>query len=159
MIESGESGPVVMFRLDDQRHGIPVAQAERLCRMVALTPAPGTDARIGGVIDVQGEVIPVVDMRRLFGLAGREPELSDQLVLVKRSRGKCALWVDGGTRLIQPDPQAVIDPEESPARPWSAKVVLRTEEGLVYVHEVERLLGFLDSTELGLTRSESNAHS
>ena len=54
----------VVFRLDEQHYAVPLSVVERIVRMVDITPVPKTPEIVLGVINVQGSVIPVVDIRR-----------------------------------------------------------------------------------------------
>lgn len=79
---------VVVFTLDEQRYGIPLAAVERVVRIVEITPLPAAPEYLRGVINVQGEIMPVINLRHRFGLPERPDELSDQLIIIRcRQRG------------------------------------------------------------------------
>lgn len=86
---------VVVFTLDQERYGIPLAVVERVVRMVEITHLPAAPESIRGVINVQGEIMPVLDLRRRFGLPEREVELSDQLIILRCAQRSLALMTEG----------------------------------------------------------------
>src|SRR5687767_1730159 len=75
---------LVIFILDDQRYALPLSAVERVVRAVEVTPVPQGPKGIVGVINVEGEVVPVVNTRRKFGLPERGIETSDQFVIAHR---------------------------------------------------------------------------
>lgn len=85
---------IVIFSLDEQRYGIPLGVVERVVRMVEITPLPAAPDFIHGVINVQGRILPVLDLRRRFGLPERPVELSDQLIIIRCTTSSFALMTD-----------------------------------------------------------------
>jgi len=134
---------LILFRLDDQLHAVPVSKVNRIFRIVEITPAPRSHPFLMGFVDVQGAVIPVVNTRALFGIGTREIELSDQLILVYGPRGLAALWVDGGTDIISLNENN--RPVASPS--LSESGVVQTEVGLVFIHDLDKSLQFLEESE------------
>jgi purine-binding chemotaxis protein CheW len=63
----------VVFRLMNEEYGVPIDSVQEIVRVPEeLTKVPKTPAFIEGVINLRGSVLPVVDQRRRFGLAGIE---------------------------------------------------------------------------------------
>ncbi len=73
--------PLVVFALDDQRYALALACVQRSIRAVAITLLPKAPAIVLGIIDLAGEVIPVIDMRRRFHQPPRDIRLSDHLLV------------------------------------------------------------------------------
>ncbi len=70
-----------LFKLDEQRYALDFAAVERVTRIVEITPLPKAPAIVLGVVDVQGRILPVLDLRKAFHLPEREISLSDQLII------------------------------------------------------------------------------
>jgi purine-binding chemotaxis protein CheW len=88
------SSQYVVFTLDAQRYTLSLAHVERVIPAAYITPLPQAPAIIMGVINVQGHIIPVVNLRKRFRLAERELELTDQFIVGKTPRRTVALVVD-----------------------------------------------------------------
>ena len=84
-----------IFLLDDVRYAIPLNSVQRVIRAVEITPLPDTGAGLLGLINVQGEIIPVINTRRLMGRPEREMELDDVLIIASCKPGMIALAADG----------------------------------------------------------------
>ncbi len=59
-------GWVVVFQVERQTYAMPVEQIARIIGMVTITPLPGVEPAVVGAINVQGRIVPVVDLRRHF---------------------------------------------------------------------------------------------
>jgi purine-binding chemotaxis protein CheW len=67
---------------------------------------------IAGTINFKGELLPVINLRKIFLLPDREAELSDQLIIVETSKMKIALWVDKTEVVIDTDNIEEIPPSK-----------------------------------------------
>jgi purine-binding chemotaxis protein CheW len=94
------ANPHVVFVLEGQRDALALEPGERLLRAVEITPLPESFGTVCGVINVQGTVIPVLDLRRRFGLPGREIDVRDQLLVVRSGQTLIALPVDDTVGLV-----------------------------------------------------------
>jgi purine-binding chemotaxis protein CheW len=88
------SSQYVVFTLDAQRYTLPLARVERVVPAVHITPLPQAPAIIMGIINVQGYIIPVVNLRKRFRLTERTLELTDQFIVGTTPRRTVALVVD-----------------------------------------------------------------
>jgi len=75
---------LVVFTLELQRYALPLARVQRVVRMIEVTPLPEAPEIVLGVIDLQGNFVPVMSMRKRFGLSEPEASLSDQLIVADR---------------------------------------------------------------------------
>ena len=60
------------FELDSQFYGIELASVQEIVRAQRATPVPDVPDFVRGVINLRGTVVPVVDVRRLRHLLGRD---------------------------------------------------------------------------------------
>ena len=85
---------LVVFTMDEQRYALQLAAVERVVRMVEVTPLPQAPQIVLGVINAQGRIIPVVDIRRRFRLPARDIRLSDHLLIAVRQDARWRLrWM------------------------------------------------------------------
>jgi purine-binding chemotaxis protein CheW len=82
----------VVFRLDEQQYALHLSAVERIVRAVAVTPLPSpmgashVPAQVLGVVNLQGRIIPVISMRKVYGLAERVLQVDDQFIIARTSR-------------------------------------------------------------------------
>jgi purine-binding chemotaxis protein CheW len=85
---------LLIFNLADQRFALSLAVVARVVRAVEVTPAPEASPAVWGLINVQGQVMPVVNLRDCLKLPQRAIALSDRFVLVHTATRPLALVVD-----------------------------------------------------------------
>lgn len=85
---------VVQFVIENQQFAIDIALIQGAVRMVALQPIPDAPPHIMGLINVRGNMMPVINIRQLLHLPEKEIELSDQLIICEKEGRPTALWVD-----------------------------------------------------------------
>ena len=135
-----ESDQIVVFTLDEQRYGIPLGVVERVVRMVEITHLPAAPDFIQGVINVQGKILPVVDLRRRFGLSERPVELSDQLIIIRCTSRSFAVMTDTACEVREfMDQMQTGASEILPDLPFLAGVA-KLADGLILLQDPEMLL-------------------
>ncbi len=133
----------VTFTLDEQRYALPLSVVERVVRVVEVTPLPKAPDIVLGVINVQGQIIPVINLRRRNRLPERDLELSDHLILARAAQRTVALVVDAVGGVTECAPREVLPAQEVlPGLEYVSGVVKR-EDGVILVQDLDASL-FLD---------------
>ena len=131
---------LVVFTLDDQRYALRLSAVERVVRAVEVTPLPQAPEIVLGVINVQGQVVPVVNVRRRFGLPEREMGLSDQIILARTFRRAVALVVDAVEGGVACSEGGVSPSEEILPGLAYIEGVLKLEDGMILIHDLDKFL-------------------
>jgi purine-binding chemotaxis protein CheW len=139
---------LVVFTLNDQRYAVSLAVTERIVRMVHITPMPHTPEIVLGVINVQGGIIPVIDIRKRFRLPARELQLSDQILIARTSKRRVALVVDAVSEVVTLSAQEVVMGETILARLDYVAGVVKRPDGLVLIHDLDRFLSLEEAQAL-----------
>lgn len=140
--ESGRAA--VRFRLDRQALALPLAAVLRAIRTVAFTPLPGAPAVIAGLIELRGEVLPVVDLRLRLGLPARQQRLEDQILIARSARRRLALPVDRveGVVAWQAEDWAATG-DLAPGTKYLRGIV-KGKGDLILVHDLDALLSLAE---------------
>ena len=140
---------IVDFALNDMQFALYLRAVERIYRLVEITPLPQAPAIVSGLVNIQGRVIPVVNVRKRFHLPEREPDLSDKLILAHTAHRPVALIVDdvGGVREIGAG-EMVGAGTILPATEYVAGVV-KLAEGLILIHDLDTFLSLEEERDLG----------
>lgn len=139
---------LVTMRLDAGRYALPLVQVQRVIHAIAITPLPKAPQIITGIINMQGQVIPVVDMRRRFSLPERDIALDDHMVIARTSRRDVVLVVDAVEEVIGLPADAIIAGEMILPELEYVDGVIKLEDGLVLIHDLDRLLSLDEETAL-----------
>lgn len=132
---------LVTFRIGDDQFAADIFSVERVLRHAKPRPVPDLPAWIEGVIDYQGRVIPVIDLRVRFGVAGDRPEGARFVVCVVDDDW-IAMTVDSVQEVAKID-DAQIEPPPAIFRGLTReylKGLVRRADGVVVVLDVAYLL-------------------
>ena len=131
---------LVVWTLDQQRYALPFSVVERVVRAVEVTPLPDAPAIVRGIINVQGQVVPVVDVRARFDLPARTTALTDQIVLAQTARRQVAFFVDAVDGLVDYAARAVVDAASIAPGKGGIAGVLKFSDGMILIHDLDRFL-------------------
>jgi purine-binding chemotaxis protein CheW len=77
------TGQYLTFRLGEEIFALDVAQVREVLDMCPITKVPGTPDFMRGVINVRGSVVPVMDLRRKFGLPESDQTLDTRIIVME----------------------------------------------------------------------------
>jgi purine-binding chemotaxis protein CheW len=131
---------LVVFTLDEQRYAVPLSAVERIVRLVEITPVPETPEIVLGVINVQGRILPVVNIRRRFHLPARELHPSDHLLIARTSQRTVALVVDAVNEVATLSSHEMVTREKILTHLGYVAGVVKRPDGLILIHDLDRFL-------------------
>ncbi|MFH1470005.1 MAG: chemotaxis protein CheW [Pseudomonadota bacterium] len=149
----GSERSLVVFMLEEQRYALDLHRVRRALRLVAVTPLPGAPPVVSGIVDLGGEVLPVIDLRHRFGHPPRAPRLSDHLVVASTGRRVVALHVDEAGGVLAVPRASVALGDEIRLRLELVEGAVRLPDGLVLIHDLERLLSLEEDAALARAMS------
>jgi purine-binding chemotaxis protein CheW len=85
---------LVTFSIGHEEYGIPVMQVQEINRLTDVTSVPRAPGFVDGVTNLRGSVIPVVNIRRFFGLQPKERDDRTRIIIVDMNGVKTGLCVD-----------------------------------------------------------------
>lgn len=137
-----ESSRLVTFRLGDHLFAAEIHAVQRVLRYEVPRALPDMPDWMEGVVDYQGTMVPVIDMRRRFALAATRPGPQARLMICTAMAGPAAMLVDA---VLDVKPVAPTDLMDPPAlfRGLAGeylKGLTRRQGQLVVVLSVEHLL-------------------
>lgn len=85
----------IVIKVGDEQYGIDIKYVDNIIHMCSITRVPKVAFYVRGVINVRGEVIPVIDIRTKMGLAEAGYTKDTRIVIVKsEQQGFVGLIVD-----------------------------------------------------------------
>jgi purine-binding chemotaxis protein CheW len=132
---------LVGFRLDEEDYAIAITKIQEIILMKPITRIPQVPEFIEGLINLRGSVIPIVSLRKRFGLPAREFDDETRTIVVNIQDKTVGCIVDSVTRVmrinrdqIQPPPLSVL----SVSHQYLAGLA-RVEDRLLIILDIERL--------------------
>jgi len=146
--EQGGELQFLVFRLGEDEFGLPIEVVDEVARVPRqITRVPKTPPFLMGVVNLRGEVLPVVDQRRRFGMPELEDGVRQRLVVVRTERHRAGLVVDSVSEVLRSVADAI---EPGPDLTGEAT---RLVDRVINLAAEERIVLLLDPAEL-LSRAE-----
>ena len=147
---------LVHFNLDDQKYALFLSAVVRIIRVVEITGLPKAPEIVLGVINMHGLIIPVFDIRKRFRLPQREMQLDDQLIIASTSKRTVALLVDSVNDVIEIPEEKIIAGEKILPGLEYVEGVVKTEDGMILIHDLEQFLSLQEEKALHEALEELN---
>ena len=84
----------IVIKMGDEQYGIDIRYVDNIVRMQNITRVPKVQAYLKGVINLRGEVIPVVSLRLRMGLPADEYTKNTRIIILKTEAGNLGVIVD-----------------------------------------------------------------
>jgi purine-binding chemotaxis protein CheW len=133
---------VVVLELAGEAYGVEIGRVEEIIRMQAITRIPNGPAFIEGVTNLRGRVIPVLDLRKRFGLPATEQTRRSRIVVGELGQHTVGLVVDGVSEVLLVSADAVEPPSTLVTTADSAflRGVAKLGERLILLLDLSRIL-------------------
>jgi purine-binding chemotaxis protein CheW len=139
---------IVVFTLDDQTYAFPLSTVMKVIHAIEIRRLPGSPEIITGIINIKGQIIPVADIRKRFGLANRETELNDRIIIINTGSREIAMLVDSVTGIIDLKPIQMTETGEKLFFAENVNGVAKIGDDLVLIYDPDRFLGLEEEKEL-----------
>lgn len=131
---------LVIFTLNEQHYALHLFIVERIVPIVEVTRLPKAPEIVLGVVNMEGRIVPVLDIRKRFRLPDRDPDPSDRLIIARSSGRVFALAVDAVTGVVERPEEEVVAAERIFSALEYVEGVLKLEDGLVLIHDLDQFL-------------------
>ncbi len=148
---SRPSMQVVSFRLGDEQYGIEILRVQEIIRVPELTRVPNSPSVVEGVINLRGKVIPIVGLRKRFGLATRAKDKETRIIVIDSGGEAMGFEVDSVSEVLRIPIEAIEPP------PRLSRCDNEFVSGVAKLHD--RLLLLLDVNRLTTAETSSAAAS
>jgi purine-binding chemotaxis protein CheW len=147
--ENREELIFLVFRLGDEEFGLPIDAVVEVAQVPAqIARVPRTPKFLEGVVNLRGEVLPVVDQRRRFDMPKIGNPETRRLVVVKTERHRAGIIVDSVSDVLR-----IYRDEVASAPDLTDEKTARLIQGVINLEKADRIVLLLDPGEL-LTRAE-----
>jgi purine-binding chemotaxis protein CheW len=137
---------VVVFELSGETYALDILHVHEIIRIQPVTPVPGAPEYIEGLINLRGRVVPVVDLRKRFGLRTREIGDRSRIIVVQVSDDIVGVVVDAVSEVIMVSPE-LVEPAARVVTGLDAeyiRTIAKVEGHLVAVLNPDKILEYSD---------------
>ena len=102
---------LVVFKLGGEEYGVSILQVQEIKRITEITRVPHTPEYIKGVINLRGNVLPVIDLKKRLNLPQQEITDEARIIIVKVKETSVGMMVDAVSEVMTINQQNIDSPD------------------------------------------------
>jgi purine-binding chemotaxis protein CheW len=103
---------LVSFTIGSEEFGVDILKVQEINRTVEITRVPQAPHYVEGVINLRGKVIPIIDLRKRFGLELKEHDKNTRIVVVDIDGSVMGMIVDSVSEVLRLPANTIEPPPE-----------------------------------------------
>ncbi|MGE5587921.1 MAG: chemotaxis protein CheW [Clostridia bacterium] len=136
---------VVVFQLSRELYAVGISDVREIVRMQPITPVPSAPDYVEGVVNLRGQVIPVLSLAKRLGVPAEPVTPSTRIVVVQAGQDTIGMIVDSVVK-VSHIPEQDIERPEALAREGAGLAyivgIARAEDSLITLIDLEQALSF-----------------
>jgi len=107
--QDAELMQLVTFSIGEEEFGVDILKVQEIIRMMEITKVPRAPEFVEGVINLRGKVIPIIDLRRRFGLSARGHDKHTRIIVIEINNMIVGFVVDSVSEVLR-IPSSTVEP-------------------------------------------------
>lgn len=99
--KSSEDIQVVVFKLGSDEYCVPVSQAREIQTYSHPTRIPNTPSFVEGIINLRGQIIPILDLKKRFGAGVTEINPATRIIIIDMDDELLGILVDSVSEVLK----------------------------------------------------------
>jgi|SRR5208283_4421358 len=133
---------LVSFKIGEEEFGVDILKVQEINRMMAVTRVPDAPEYVVGVVNLRGKVIPVIDLRKRFGMEKKEPDKHTRIIVMELEEKLVGFIVDAVSEVLR-IPKSVTEPPPAITTGINADYITaigKLNDRLLTLLDIERIL-------------------
>ena len=145
---------LVVFDLADEHYGVNIATVESIIKLQSITAMPHAPSFVRGVTNLRGVVLPVIDLRKRFGLPAAEEDKDTRIVVVEMNGETVGMVVDAVSEVLNVSDEDIEPPPSLVTTADSVFItgIAKIGERLVILLDLSQVLNTEEQADLQLLR-------
>ncbi len=142
---------LVTFSTGDEEFGVDILRVQEIIRTMAITKVPKAPEFVEGVINLRGKVIPIIDLRRRFGLQSKAHDKHTRIIVIEINTMIVGFVVDSVSEVLR-IPASTVEPPPPVVAGLESEYISgvgKLEDRLLILLDLDRLLSRADIEALG----------
>lgn len=135
-----EEEQLVTFKIEQEEYGVKIANVQEINRMTEVTKIPRAPYYIEGIVNLRGNVIPALDLRRLFKLSEKQVTDASRIIIVDLDGKRTGIVVDSVSEVLRFEKSLI----EAPPDVLSSGIDSDYVEGVGKLEGGKRMILILD---------------
>jgi len=140
--QDAELMQLVTFSIGEEEFGVDILKVQEIIRMMGITKVPKAPNFVEGVINLRGNVIPIVDLRKRFGLDAREHDKHTRIIVIEINSTIVGFIVDAVSEVLR-IPAGTVEPPPPVVAGFDSEYISgvgKLEDRLLILLDLNRLL-------------------
>lgn len=141
----------ISFSVGEEEYGLELLRVKEVIRVREITWLPKAPSFVKGIINLRGDVIPIIDLRDRFGLEAKEASASTRVIVVEVGGKMMGMVVDSASQVVR-IPADQIDPPPPVFGPVSQEFITgvgKVDDRLIILLNPDSILTAEERTQLG----------
>jgi purine-binding chemotaxis protein CheW len=133
---------LVTFTLGNEEYAVDILKVQEINRMADIAKVPNSPSYVEGVINLRGRVIPVVNLRRRFGLGEKDRDARSRIVIMDVQGVTMGLVVDSVSEVLR-IPSGIVEatpPMASDVSTEFIRGIAKLEDRLIILIDMDKLI-------------------
>ena len=142
---------LVTFSIGEEEFGVDILSVQEIIRMMDITKVPRAPDFVEGVINLRGKVIPIIDLRRRFGLATRDHDKHTRIIVIEINNMIVGFVVDSVSEVLR-IPASTVEPPPPVVAGLESEYISgvgKLHDRLLILLDLDKLLSHDDLESLG----------
>jgi purine-binding chemotaxis protein CheW len=137
---------LVVFSLGNEAYGVDVEIIESIIKMQEITRLPHAPSFIVGVTNLRGAVVPILDLRKRFGMEFQKATRDTRIIIVNMNETNIGMVVDAVTQVVQISTDSIEPPPQMAVTENSAfiKGIAKLDNLLIILLDLKKVLSIED---------------
>ncbi|PTN38737.1 chemotaxis protein CheW [Desulfonatronum sp. SC1] len=92
---------LVTFHIGEEEFGVEILKVQEIIRMLGITRVPKAPDFVEGVINLRGKVIPIIDLRKRFGMTAQEHDKHTRIIVIEINKVIVGFVVDSVSEVLR----------------------------------------------------------
>jgi purine-binding chemotaxis protein CheW len=140
--QDAELMQLVTFSIGEEEFGVDILKVQEIIRMMEITKVPRAPEFVEGVINLRGKVIPIIDLRRRFGLSARGHDKHTRIIVIEINNMIVGFVVDSVSEVLR-IPSSTVEPPPPVVSGMESEYISgvgKLEDRLLILLDLDRLL-------------------
>jgi purine-binding chemotaxis protein CheW len=150
---------LVSFVIENEEFGVDILKVQEIIRTVEITRVPKSPEFVEGVINLRGKIVPVIDLRKRFGINRKERDNETRIIVVELIDKVVGFLVDKVKEVIRVEKSIIEPPPELTTNISTNYItgVAKLQDRLLILLDLDRVLSSDEQEKLTDVEAETNA--
>lgn len=141
---------VVVFRIENEEYATGIGQVERILEFEKITRIPDSPDFLLGVINYQGRIIPVIDLKKKFNLPGTNINGNSKIIIARHESGDIGLIIDDVSQVMDISDEILSPPPDivSGILKEYIKGIIKLEKRIIIYLDMGKIITFSEKKDL-----------